>query len=104
VNPTRLKRVENELHIDWSDGIRTKVSWQSLRKNCPCAACGEERNRKPDPFRVLSAKELAAGTPAPMAMQPVGHYAYQITWNDGHGAGIYTIESLRQLSEVVKDS
>ena len=30
-------------------------------------------------------------------MKPIGHYAYQIAWNDGHDTGIFTIEHLRQL-------
>ena len=25
-------------------------------------------------------------------MKPVGFYAYQITWNDGHATGIYPVE------------
>ena len=33
----------------------------------------------------------------PAAMAPVGYYAYKIVWNDGHDAGIYTIENLREL-------
>ena len=46
---------------------------------------------------MLSAQEVTAGPPAPVAMTAVGHYAYQITWTDGHGAGIYTLETLRSL-------
>ena len=29
---------------------------------------------------------------APVAITPVGHYAYKITWSDGHDSGIYTFE------------
>jgi DUF971 family protein len=98
LRPTRLRRDGDDLRIDWSDGTSTSVSWRTLRKNCPCAACGEERAKPVDPFKVLSAAEVAAGAPAPVAMRPVGHYAYQITWNDGHGSGIYPIDSLRAWS------
>jgi DUF971 family protein len=34
-------------------------------------------------------------------MKPVGHYAYQITWNDGHSTGIYPVERLRELGSAV---
>ncbi|MFO0852628.1 MAG: gamma-butyrobetaine hydroxylase-like domain-containing protein [Gemmataceae bacterium] len=34
-------------------------------------------------------------------MKPVGHYAYQITWNDGHNTGIYPVSTIRQLGEPV---
>jgi DUF971 family protein len=36
---------------------------------------------------------------APVAMSPVGHYAYKITWSDGDDTGIFTLENLRQLCE-----
>jgi len=100
VKPLALKREGDGLRIDWADGVTTTVAWRVLRANCPCAACLEERAKPPDPFRVLSAREVSAGAPTPVSMTPVGHYAYQIAWNDGHAAGIYTLESLRQLSEI----
>ena len=97
LRPLSLKRDGDALRIEWSDGVTTRAGWQTLRSNCPCAGCLEERAKPPDPFKVLSAKELAAGAPAPVAMKPVGRYAYQIVWNDGHDAGIYTLEALRKL-------
>ncbi len=47
----------------------------------------------------MKPEEVAAGPPAPVAMTPVGRYGYQITWNDGHDAGIYTLETLRALGQ-----
>jgi DUF971 family protein len=97
LRPLSLKREGDGLKIEWSDGVTTFATWRHLRKNCPCAGCVEERAKPPDPFRVLTPQEAAAGPPAPVAMKPVGHYAYQITWNDGHGSGIYTLDQLRSL-------
>ena len=99
-----MKREGDALRIEWSDGVTTTVPWRHLRKNCPCAACNEERAKPPDPFKVLSARELEAGPLAPTAMSPVGHYAYQITWSDGHDAGIYTLTSLRKLSQPLNEN
>ena len=99
LRPLSLKRDGDALRIAWSDGVTTLAGWQTLRSNCPCAGCQEVRAKPPDPFKVLSAKELAAGAPAPVAMKPVGHYAYQIVWNDGHDTGIYTLEALRKLGQ-----
>jgi DUF971 family protein len=31
------------------------------------------------------------------AIEPVGNYALQIRWNDGHAAGIYSYEYLRGI-------
>ena len=99
LRPVSLKRDGDGLKIEWSDGVTTFATWRHLRANCPCAACIEERAKPPDPFRVLSPQEVAAGAPAPVAMRPIGHYAYQIHWNDGHDTGIYVLEALRQLSQ-----
>ena len=101
LRPVSLKRDGDGLRIEWSDGVTTFVTWKQLRTNCPCASCNEVRNRPPNPFKVLTAKELEAGAPAPKAMKAVGHYAYQITWNDGHDSGIFTLVALRSLSSPV---
>jgi DUF971 family protein len=89
LRPVTLRREGDGLRIDWSDGVSTFATFRHLRANCPCAGCQEERAKPPDPFNVL----------APSAMRPVGHYAYQITWNDGHDTGIYTLETLRRLGQ-----
>ena len=97
--PTALRREGDGLRIDWADGASTFTAWRTLRKACPCAACTEDGRKPPDPFRVLTPQEAAAGPPAPTAMRPVGRYAYQIEWNDGHDTGIYPLELLRSLGE-----
>jgi DUF971 family protein len=99
LRPVALKREGDGLSIQWNDGATTTVSWRVLRKSCPCATCMDERAKPTDPFRVLTAAEVAAGAPAPVAMAPVGYYAYQIRWNDGHDTGIYPLELLRSLGE-----
>jgi DUF971 family protein len=99
LRPVSLKREGDGLKIEWSDGTATFVTWRHLRANCPCASCIEARAKPPDPFRVLTPQEAAAGPPAPVAMTPVGRYAYQIKWNDGHDTGIYPVEVLRKLSD-----
>jgi DUF971 family protein len=94
------KEGDDRLVIDWTDGHRSVYRWTHLRSHCPCASCREQQQLPPDPFRILSAKELAPRPPlAPVAVTPIGHYAYKITWNDGHDTGIYTLESLRELCQ-----
>jgi DUF971 family protein len=99
--PTALTKDDaGRLVIQWNDGHRSVYAWQHLRDQCPCAGCREERLKPPDPFRILTPKELAQTTPlAPAAVTPVGRYAYKITWNDGHDTGIFTLEHLRQLCQ-----
>jgi DUF971 family protein len=87
----------DHLRIDWSDGHRSVYAWTHLRANCPCANCREDRNKPPDPFRILKPSELVPL--AAVAMPRVGRYAYQIAWSDGHNTGIYTLEYLRALCQ-----
>ena len=101
VRPVKIRRDGDKLlFIEWSDGVNGSLTWDQLRRECPCANCREEREKPADPFRILSDRELSAGAPRPVAMTPVGHYAYKIVWNDGHDAGIYTIENLRELCHI----
>ncbi len=88
---------DERLVIQWSDGHRSVYTWRHLRTECPCASCREERAKPPDPFRILKPAELAPLRP--VALAPVGHYAYRITWSDGHDTGIYTLEHLRDLCQ-----
>ncbi len=91
------KEGTDRLALQWKDGHRSVYTWKHLRDHCPCAGCREERLGPPDPFRILKANELVPL--APVAMTPVGHYAYKITWSDGHDTGIYTFETLRELCQ-----
>lgn len=98
LRPVALSREgADRLVILWNDGHRALYTWDSLRSHCPCAGCREERAKPPDPFRILKPSELQPLQPVNVA--PVGHYAYKIVWNDGHDAGIYTLEHLRHLCQ-----
>jgi DUF971 family protein len=98
VHPVALSREGKDyLTIHWSDGHQSSYTWKHLRDNCPCAGCREERLKPPEPFRILKPSELVPL--APVAMTPIGHYAYKITWSDGHDTGIYTLETLRELCQ-----
>lgn len=99
VRPVTLGRDGDGLKIAWSDGVTTFAGWRHLRANCPCASCLDAKSKPADPFRVLTPREAEAGPPAPTAMRSVGHYAYQIVWNDGHDTGIYPLDLLRKLGE-----
>ena len=99
LRPNSLRREGDGLAVDWADGVKTIVAWRTLRKNCPCATCNEERQKPADPFKLLGDREVTAGAPQPAKMAARGQYAYQITWTDGHDTGIYTLELIRYLSE-----
>ena len=99
-HPTEITLGENStLVIVWSDGQRRRYTFRQLRDACPCATCREKRRQpaSPDQLTVLTPEETK-----PIAitqMNPVGQYAYSITFSDGHDTGIFTFEVLRELGE-----
>lgn len=99
-NPTPLS-LTNEgdaLVIAWSDGLTHRLPWSLLRKRCPCATCRTESEQPPQPASLLPViRPEEAGPVRPTGMQPMGHYAYNISFSDGHNTGIYTLEYLRHL-------
>ena len=98
--PKNLKMVdERTLEVEWSDGKLQQIPIRKLRDNCPCATCREERAKPVDPkpagggFVILSEAETR---PLRLeGMQPVGNYAYSISFSDGHRTGIFSFEMLR---------
>jgi DUF971 family protein len=100
LQPIALSKDANQLIVEWNDGHRSVYPLKHLRDNCPCASCREERLKPPDPFRILAPNELVPLSIS--AMTPVGHYAYKITWSDGHDTGIFTLESLRELCQCLQ--
>ena len=102
IYPLRLQ-VEggDRLVIEWSDSVRHVLTWAALRQNCPCAGCRTEREKPPALFLIIKPEE--AQPPRARSIQPVGRYAYQIEWNDGHNSGIYTFEFLRQLGQQAEE-
>lgn len=93
------------LVIQWSDGSRLTYKAVTLRDGCPCATCKEkqrakELEREKAGGKVLKLPVLSAGELQPLRilrMQPVGNYAYNIAFSDGHDSGIFTFDLLRQL-------
>jgi len=63
-----------------------------LRKSCPCAHCITERENKPGTYiPLLSSVQLTL-----VKIEMVGNYALKLIWQDGHEAGIYTFDKLKE--------
>ncbi len=89
-----------ELQISWADGHHSRFPMGGLRKACPCVFCqgGHENMGKPvDPSIFLERSEQDRMI---TRITPVGNYAIQIQWNDGHQTGIYRFERLRGMCPV----
>jgi ATP-binding protein involved in chromosome partitioning len=92
-SPTAIRQKgPRELAITWADGHESVYDVRALRLACQCAVCvdewsGEER---------LDADRVPADV-RPLRIRPVGRYAIQIDWSDGHDTGIYPFDRLREL-------
>jgi DUF971 family protein len=104
VAPQQIERTGDDgLRIAWSDGSVRRYTAGELRRGCPCATCREKHGAsrvepqagKPFQLPVLKPSELA---PLRIArMGPVGNYAYNIEFSDGHHSGLYTFPQLLEL-------
>lgn len=101
LQPAQLELVEPEsLRVVWNDGSSTQYTIDSLRKACPCASCREQRNEPETPVSAMELPVVQAG-PERLGirkMHPVGTYAYNIEFSDGHDTGIFTFEYLLGLA------
>ncbi len=80
------------LIVKWKDGTTADLSWAKLREACPCAEC-TNLHGDTDPLRL----KLAPNTDL-LSVDYVGNYAVQPRWGDGHSAGIFTWNYLRDLA------
>jgi len=83
-----------ELALAWADGEESYLAFDELRRLCPCSMCRSQREAPSDPLRVVKAPARGEVTIANLV--PVGAYAVQIVWSDGHDTGIYSFEALRK--------
>lgn len=104
VTPQKVRVLLTEgkgLEIDWSDGHNSAWGFKWLRDACPCATCNEAREAaglKPGQTQPKAAQLLPMYAPPakPLRVTPIGRYAIQFDWEDGHLAGIYSWDYLRR--------
>ena len=100
---TKIKRTENESIIfTWDSGEEYEISLKTLRDECPCVSCKGEsvifNNYIPikSPYKPTGFYKIDK-------IEPVGNYAVQIIWKDGHKTGIYSWDSLMDICEVSRE-
>jgi ATP-binding protein involved in chromosome partitioning len=89
--PSEMRNESGEVRIQWSDGQTTRHPYFELRSQCPCAACVDEWTGEKRLDLSSIPKEVK-----PLEIRPVGRYAIQISWSDGHSTGIYSFDRLRE--------
>lgn len=88
--------IGNELALAFADGFEAYLPLAMLRRACPCAACQGE----PDALGRVVRPKVEHGPRAfeLLKFEPVGGYAIQFSWGDGHASGIYTFAYLQKLA------
>ncbi|HSD51669.1 MAG TPA: DUF971 domain-containing protein [Candidatus Methylomirabilis sp.] len=94
-----VSREKREVRVLWQDDHESVYSFDLLRKECPCAICNDQR-RTPAPsggLALLSGPVVRAGDIQATEVKPVGRYAINFVWSDGHDSGIYSYSFLREV-------
>lgn len=98
MRPADIQIIGEELAIKWDDGSESFLRLELLRKGCPCAGCQGERdvlgNLHKGPDRPYTPSSFVL-----LRVEPVGGYAIQPIWADGHSSGLYAFDYLRLLSQ-----
>ena len=92
--PTSIEQEgPRHLAISWGDGEKSVFPVRDLRLACSCARCVDEWTGE----EMLKPESVPEDV-RPVSIQPVGRYAIQIQWSDGHDTGIYPFDRLRSLA------
>lgn len=94
-----VTRSASVLDIEWDDGHRSSYRFQDLRSSCPCAQCNASHGEavRVEAPGLLEIPLVDVNTLALIDVKPVGNYALQLFWKDGHSFGIYSWDYLRGL-------
>ena len=92
--PTEIRalRAERRLEVDFDDGARFSLPAELLRVESPSA---EVQGHSPRQKQIVAGKRSVGF----VAVEPVGHYAVRIVFDDGHNTGIYSWRYLREVGE-----
>jgi DUF971 family protein len=86
----RLDRAARVLHVTFDDGTRVSLPAEYLRVESPSA---EVQGHGPGQKTVVGGKQnVGIG-----AVEPVGHYAVRLVFDDGHDSGIFSWDYLHEL-------
>ena len=99
VTPTeiRLRKNSRVLVVAFDDGTEFSLSFEYLRVHSPSA---EVRGHGRGQETLQTGKEDVAIT----AVEPIGHYAVRLVFDDGHDSGLYSWTYLHELGSNMDDN
>lgn len=86
----RLRKKSRQLVVGFEDGSEFALPFEYLRVSSPSA---EVKGHGPGQETLQTGKENVNVT----AVEPVGHYAVRLVFDDGHNTGLYTWDYLYEL-------
>ena len=90
--------IGEELALKWDDGEESFIALELLRRHCPCAGCKGEMDVMGNLYRGPEIP-LTADSFRLTGIVPVGGYALQPAWADGHTTGLFSFDYLRALGQ-----
>ena len=88
----RLSKDRRTLHVAYEDGAAHALSAELLRVESPSA---EVQGHGPTQKKTIPGKAQVEI----LKVEPVGHYAVKLTFDDMHDTGIFGWDYLRELGE-----
>ena len=78
------------LSLRWDEGRSQALSAAFLRSKCPCETCKMQKPRpEPSEFPGLTIE----------GFEPVGRYALQLFFSDGHRHGAFSFDLLQSFAD-----
>ncbi len=88
----RLRKKSRMLEVTYPDGANYELPCEYLRVFSPSA---EVRGHGPNQAVLVVGKESVGIR----AVDPVGHYAVRLTFDDGHDSGLFSWSYLKELGD-----
>jgi DUF971 family protein len=93
----RMHRKSRILELVYADGQRYNLAAEYLRVYSPSA---EVQGHGPGQAVLIVGKERVGVS----AIEPVGHYAIRIRFDDGHDSGLFSWQYLKELGDNEADN
>ncbi|MCB1231644.1 MAG: DUF971 domain-containing protein [Verrucomicrobiae bacterium] len=102
VKPEDIQLIGTEVAIRWADGVEDFLPMDKLRALSPSAETQGEHD--------LLGNLIGGGEPGRdfsgvtvIGYVPIGGYAIQFNFSDGHRTGIYSFDYLREIGERLRE-
>ena len=88
----RLAKDKRSLALVFDDGLRIEIPAELLRVESPSA---EVQGHGPSQKKIIPGKRMVEI----IGIEPVGHYAVKLMFDDMHDTGIYGWDALREMGQ-----